>query len=122
MIIDSRKVFLFLLPLVALFFAPDVFALGSQAGPGLPGESSLTMFRQFILGPVGLTLSILAIMMMGYALWRGGEMGTLMSTGVFGLIGIGFVLGASQVVMILFPGAVITEEDATLILSLVGAI
>lgn len=122
MVIDCRKYMLLALPVLCLIlFAQDALALANQTGPGLPGETALDSFRRFVMGPVGFTLSLLGIIALGIAVWRGGDMHGLMSHGVFTLVGVGFVLGAAQVLMLLFPGAVIGEEEAELILKMVGA-
>lgn len=121
MAIEYKRFMLLALPLLFLvLFAHDAFALSNQSGPGLPGENSLLLFRTFVLGPVGFSLSLLGIIALGYAITQGGEMGGMMRFGIFTIIGIGFILGAAQVVGILFPGATIGENEAELILRAMG--
>lgn len=121
MAIEYRKyMFTTLLLLVFAVFAQEAVALANQTGPGLPGETALNEFIRFILGPVGFTLAILALVAVGYAISRGGEMSTVISAGVYTLVGIGFILGARTVLMALFPGAVIGSEEAEFILRMIG--
>lgn len=122
MTIDCRKYMLLALPLLCLIlFAQDALALANQTGPGLPGEQALETFRRFVLGPVGFTLSLLGIVALGIAMYQGGDMQGMMRGSVWTLIGVGFVLGAAQVLMLLFPGATISEEEAVLLLQIMGA-
>lgn len=111
--INYRRIaFLSLIAITMFVIANHAFALGVQTGPGLPGEAALDSFRRFILGPVAFTIVICAIFGLGWILVRqgGGDSSDGMAKAVWVLVGVGIILGATQLVSLFFPGATIPAE------------
>src|SRR5690349_25177467 len=85
----SRAMLLTLL----LFASPAAFAGGG--GGGLPWETPLNRIAQSLTGPVGLSISLIALMVAGGALVFGGELSVVARRSCVAALAVAFlVLGA----------------------------
>jgi len=69
---------------------------------GLPWESPLAKIKDSLLGPVGMGIALIGVVVAGSTLLFGGEIGDFARKGINAALAISFILGASSFITTLF--------------------
>lgn len=102
-----------IITILLLSFAINSYAGLAGGGGGLPYENWLLTLRNSVTGPVATTLAIIGIVVAGGVLIFGGELNAFFRTLIFIVLVMALLIGANNLLMTTFQGALISE-DATI--------
>ena len=98
-----------------LSFAVNSYAGIAGGGGGLPYENWLLTLRNSVTGPVATTLAIVGIVVAGGVLIFGGELNAFFRSLIFIVLVMALLIGANNLLMTTFQGAVIAGDIPTII-------
>lgn len=93
---------------IATLFAAEVYA-STAGGGGLPWDSWITRVLQSFTGPVTFLFSVIAFIVAGVGLAMGADFTTFSKVLLGACFGVSIIVGAQNIVSMLFSGAVVPE-------------
>lgn len=110
----TGKVFIYVAASVILFsFIMTGDSLASSSSTGFPAEGPLDTLRDFVTGPLALTLSLLGLVAAGGTLIFGGELSGFIRSMILLVLVVSVIVGAGNFMSSLFGvGAVIADLSA----------